>query len=143
MKWLPFLILFVLSSCKSQQVDEVKDDRLQLIYQSDFFPVDSAQTLIIRDQKSLNKFYSKLNKTRKPGIPIPSVDFSEKWVLVACLGASKNVSVPKMEVNKETSVSIEIGVERTKKNALTSTENYPVCLYSFPITDKKLTIHLD
>ncbi|HKL90745.1 MAG TPA: hypothetical protein VJ880_06160, partial [Allomuricauda sp.] len=69
-----------LLSCKAQKEDaasvgeEIED--LVLVDHDNFINIDSFETRVIRDAKSLRKFYAQINQTRKPGLPVPMVDFS-------------------------------------------------------------------
>ena len=49
---------------------------LVLLDHDNFTTIDTFQIREIRDFKTLNKFYREINKTRKPGLPVPMVDFT-------------------------------------------------------------------
>ena len=58
---------------------EIKD--LVLIDHDNFSTITDYEVRVIQDQKSLQKFYTKITMTRKPGLPVPMVDFSKDMLI--------------------------------------------------------------
>ena len=86
-------MLACLLSCKAQKKENTPIGEplteLSLVDHESFTSIDSFETRVIRDAKSLNKFYREINKTRKPGLPVPMVDFSKDMLVLVCLGEQK------------------------------------------------------
>lgn len=114
-----------------------------LVAKDGYSGIMEYEVLEIRDTKSLNKFYSQINKTRKPGLPVPVVDFSKEIVIVVCMGEQKGERMPMLSKIGETEEELTIAVELSKPK---STENieaapivYPFYLYKMPLTAKLLS----
>lgn len=143
-----YLILLVLSlvSCKaqkeSQEPQSVQESKFTLVDQDDYSGFFEYDTMVIRDSKSLASFYAQVNKTRKPGLPIPEIDFSKETVLVVCAGEQKGSLSSELSVLEENEVNMVIGVsikENQDSDKVTSTViSYPFYLYKFPSSNKKV-----
>ena len=114
-----------------------------LIDHDDFVNIDVFGERVIRDAKSLRKFYAEINKTRKPGLPVPVVDFSQELVILVCLGEQKGGKTPVLSKLKETDAEISMAlelVEQKKEEATTvQATNFPFYLYKMPLVDKTIT----
>lgn len=90
LRYLFLIMLIGLISCKAQKDGNTPTgepiDGLVLLDHDDFTNIDTFQTREIRDTKTLNKFYREINKTRKPGLPVPMVDFTKDMLVLVCLG---------------------------------------------------------
>lgn len=141
------LILFIcLTSCKAQketQLDSGEKDDMILIAQDGYSGIDEYETMVVRDVKSLNKFYTTINKTRKPGLPVPVIDFSKEIVLIVCLGKQKGEITPQLtKSEQEDDVFITVSLSEfhnsnNKENLVTS---FPFYIYKLSHTSKKVTI---
>ena len=138
MKIILISILILASSCKSQKnlSHEMDDNGLTLLVQDGYFYTDTSETAIIKDEKALKAFFSRVNRTRKPGIPLPKVDFSKEVVLIACMGEQKTMAIPYLKVveNKDEETIIEVKMEG-KSGRETS---YPFCVYKMPISENEV-----
>lgn len=114
-----------------------------LIDHHSFINIDVFGARVIRDAKSLRKFYAEINKTRKPGLPVPVVDFSQELVILVCLGEQKGDKTPVLSKLKETDEGISMAlelVEQKKEEATTvQATNFPFYLYKMPLVDKTIT----
>ena len=87
--------LLFISSCKSSKTEDVnskptakknimKDKKevqnFELLLQESHGGYKEQRLLIVNDQKQLTDVYMKLNQIRKPGIPIPAVDFEKNTI---------------------------------------------------------------
>ena len=146
MRELLFIISVVcLVSCKAQKevkpVGEQMED-LVLIEQDNFSSIESFETRVIRDAKSLRKFYMEINKTRKPGLPVPIIDFSKEMVLLVCAGEQSEEKAVHLSKLKETATELSVAVQmwdKEKKGDMAILPvYYPFYLYKLPITDKSI-----
>jgi len=109
----------------------------------DFTNMDSFETRVIRDAKSLRKFYSQINQTRKPGLPVPMVDFSNQTLILVCLGEQQGEMVPLLSKLKETESELSFAVELSERSSEGDMSNqevhFPFYLYKLPLVDKAIT----
>ncbi len=97
--------LLFISSCKSSKTEDVnskptakknimKDKKevqnFELLLQESHGGYKEQRLLIVNDQKQLTDVYMKLNQIRKPGIPIPAVDFEKNTILALFFGTQQN-----------------------------------------------------
>ena len=148
MRYLPLFIFAIILSCNGQKKaamekgDGQNDDtgQVTLVLQDNYSGSIAPDTLIIKDSKTLQKFFSKVNRTRKPGIPVPEVDFSKEMILIYCSGEQmngKNVKLSIVEEN-EKEVIISTSVEKTKKSGTSSALISPFSVYKMPLTQKEV-----
>lgn len=60
----------------------------EIIAQGSQSNIKEAKQVAINDTNELNSVFNKINATRKPGITIPSIDFSTKTVALVTAGES-------------------------------------------------------
>ncbi len=135
-----------MASCKAQkETPSQGDPDIVLVAQDGFSGITEYEAGAIKDVKSLNKFYSRINRTRKPGLPIPVVDFSTEMVIVVCLGAQKQEMAPVLtrldESDTALSLTLELSSVPAEKNQVAEMISYPFYIYKMPRTSKKLDIH--
>lgn len=139
MKHVLFLTCICLLSCNAQKHLGKEIEGLVLLEQDGYSGVEVFETKEIRDTKSLNKFYSQINRTRKPGLPVPMIDFSQEMVLLICLGEQQGQKSVQLYKTKETDTEIFIGVVvdgETAKSEEAQPITTPFYLYKMPLTDK-------
>ncbi|WP_211018455.1 hypothetical protein [Maribacter sp. MMG018] len=132
--------LFVISivSCKSQdQIKSANTDTMQLtlLIEDNYSGQDEEEFLTINDQNELEKFFGKVNRTRKPGLPIPEVDFKKEMVIVWC-GGNKDSSKLRLSVKNTTDQSIFLKKERMTLSNLKGAVITPFVMYKLPKTQK-------
>jgi len=86
---------------EANKEETTSDSPLTLVAQGNYAPTDSAETQVVRSEKDLSVFFRKINMTRKPGIPIPKVDFSKDMVIIYCAGTNGNGMQPSLVVAEE------------------------------------------
>lgn len=143
-------ILLILVSCNGNKKTSVKnsdsqlksDPPLVLILQDEYGSFNVEETMVIKDEKRLKSFYSKINKTRKPGLPVPLIDFSKEMVIVQCSGEQNHSGVPILTFNKETDhqVLIDYDIAEEPGDAATAIVRNPFCIYKMPLTDKEIIV---
>ena len=133
-----------LFSCKAQkELAGEKMEDLVLVTEHGYSGITEYETTIIDNTKSLNKFYSKINKTRKPGLPVPMIDFSKEMVIAVCLGTQKGEKRPLLSKINETTETLTIAVELSDPEEARENENLPISspfyLYKMPVSTKTFT----
>lgn len=132
-------LLIALATCNAQKKSG-DETRLTLIVGDRYSGVEKAEAMIIKDAKSLQKFYSIINRTRKPGLPVPDVDFSKETVVVYCSGITEDGTMPYLYVTDETAEKIVLGVEKVVKDANFSALTMPFCIYRVSVGDKIVSV---
>jgi len=136
---LGILILSCKSKEKALRVSKNKDAQdMMVILEDSYFPSEEPFNLKIDDQKSLHNFFSKLNRTRKPGISTPILDFKEYSVIISCVGEQKNVDRIKLLRKSETDNSIEIEIVFVENKSSQDFIFYPFAIYKLAKTNKKV-----
>ena len=148
MKFFLIVISFVLVACNGQKkavmgeqavANSESAGRLELIMQEDQGGFEGDEMLVIRDAKRLKSFFSKINRTRKPGIPVPTIDFKKETLVVLCSGEHQNTLNSALELILETDKEIQLKTiynkEKIKGKAIVS----PFKIYKIPFSDKEIT----
>ena len=143
-RWFAFLMLLTwgFMGCKGQQGlkgDSLAANRVQLLVQDAYSGRETEEHFMITDQKSLQKFFASINKTRKPGLPVPQVDFTNNKVWVYCAGMQKGTN-EQLTFQREIEDRVVFKKVRmrnaTKKEAITS----PFYLYQVPKEAEEMVI---
>ncbi|MBO0323573.1 hypothetical protein J0X14_14785 [Muricauda sp. CAU 1633] len=142
-----FILLLSLTlclfSCKAQKdLAGEKMEEVELVTKDGYSGITEYEAMEIRDTKSLNKFYSQINRTRKPGLPVPMVDFSKEIVIVVCMGEQKGEKLPLLskinETEGELTIAVELSDQKSAENMEAAPIQYPFYLYKMPLTAKLL-----
>ncbi|MFD2098875.1 hypothetical protein [Flagellimonas iocasae] len=119
-----------------------KMEELVLVTNDGYSGIAQFDVMAIRDTKSLNKFYSQINKTRKPGLPVPMIDFSHEMAIVVCMGEQQGLVEPLLSKINETNEELTVAVELSKVDGQEKNEDapisYPFYLYKMPASSKTL-----
>jgi len=92
-------LVLALFSCKSQKSSSALP--LELIVTEDYSGAEEEEIIIVRTEKELHSFFAKVNRTRKPGLPIPVIDFTKDLLIIWCSDKSYT-TVPELIVKEET-----------------------------------------
>lgn len=141
-----FLILTIcisFLSCKSQKNNRVEEDGssdLILLAQDGYSGIEDFETLVVKDQKTLTAFYSKINRTRKPGLPVPKIDFANEMVIIVCIGEQLGEDLPDLIKKKENDqkIFLSINPHDSKKEDHTTLVSSPFCVYKMPLSSKEV-----
>lgn len=137
------VILFMGSSCKGQKNISSDDTKsvsdMELIVTDNYSGSETEETQIITDQKSLESFYGKINRTRKPGLPIPEIDFTKEMILVWCAGEGIQ-DIPQLSISKETTDTYFVSKHTTVKKLKSTAVISPFSVYKLPKTSKKIVL---
>ena len=137
-----FILLILNMSCESQKAITDQQNNasvMELVLQDNYSGTEEEEQILIKNQKSLLQFFAKVNRTRKPGLPVPEIDFKKHMVLVWCVGETTN-SNPGLILEKETEIEYKLrklnAHNKTKSTAILS----PFMLYKLPLNDKKIIV---
>lgn len=149
MRYFSLFILIIILSCNGQKKTATKDKndinvgngKLILLLQDNYSGSDVEETIIIKDEKALGSFFSKINRTRKPGLPVPEVDFTKEMILIHCMGEQINGEHATLSVEEENEKEVIIStfIEKLKKSGTSSAFTSPFSVYKMPLTQKEIT----
>jgi len=142
-------LLMLAGTCGSQK-DKVKDvnyqelnkDPLTLILSDNYGGAETEQLLVIRDNKALKAFFTKVNMTRKPGLQIPEIDFNTEMVVIYCNGKTTDANTPKLNrvEDKDDKMIFAIKPESKQNKDLSTAILMPFHLYKIPLTEKEIVL---
>ena len=143
------LILLAMMNCKSQKTDQAANDLkgqtspgLTLLMSDNYGGTEHEEIQVIRSQGALDKFFIQINKTRKPGLTPPKVDFKKDMVIVYCSGKTKQTQLPELYTTKdpEKGVILNKKVSETSDNQEGNAVLMPFGLYIMSLTDKDISL---
>lgn len=139
-------LVFILGACNgqkkvigSQNEGNAPEGNLELLIADAYSGASDDETMVIKSPKALKSFFSQINKTRKPGLPVPDIDFEKEIVVITCSGRRNNGSFPVLRIKEETTSKVVLmttfeTVKDPDNQAITS----PFSLYKLPLTDKEI-----
>jgi hypothetical protein len=139
-------LFLVCLSCKSQkkgiknQTENMQSIKPTLVLSDNYSNIDSSQISILKDQKALQKFFIQVNKTRKPGLPVPDIDFSKEMLILVCAGEKKGKYESSLTILKDNADFMTIKVaEKLEKGATQTATTTPFYLYKMPKSSKEVS----
>ncbi|TLF42277.1 hypothetical protein [Maribacter aurantiacus] len=121
---------------KLENTDTVAMD---LIMRGDHSGFEQEQLLIIDSRLEFEKFFGKINRTRKPGLPVPEIDFKRNSVIVRLKGTTTN-NEPDITLQKSSEESLLLKKIRTNSRKETTAVLTPFFIYSVPKANKDVII---
>ncbi|NNL02009.1 MAG: hypothetical protein HKP39_07020 [Eudoraea sp.] len=149
MKTLILALMILAGACGSQK-DKFKDTNYQastenplmLVLSDNYGGTETEQLMVIRDNKALKKFFTKINMTRKPGLPVPEIDFNKEMVVVYCNGKTTNINTPVLNrvEDKDDKMVFSRGTDSNQKKDVSTAVLMPFYLYKMPLTEKEIIL---
>ncbi|MFK5972248.1 MAG: hypothetical protein QM485_03115 [Flavobacteriaceae bacterium] len=120
-------------------MDSYTDPVLTLVLEDNYSGSDTSEVIIIKDYKRLKRFFLKVNKTRKPGLLVPEIDFSKDMVIILCNGKQNEGLWSRLHFLEETreKMTLEI-VQKNDTDESLTTSISPFCIYKLPLTSKEI-----
>ena len=146
MKSILLVLILLFSSCKGQEKSVGNDggsqttEQLQRIESDNYSGSDEEEFVVITDVKTLQKFYSKVNRTRKPGLPVPQIDFTKEMLIIYCAGKRHNSFEPRLFVENESEKDLVIGVKNESREKTSTAITTPFSVYKLPLTQKEIIL---
>lgn len=149
MKYLWMLLLLSMGNCKcpkptasASASQEALQTNLTLLLADRYGGAEEEGLEVIRSRDGLQKFFARINRTRKPGLPVPEVDFEKTLVLAYFPGSTRDTLVPELYAMKSEAGSLDIGVKNkeTDQAAGTTAVLTPFALYRMPMTKKDIRL---
>ena len=146
------ICMLTIGACKSQekgkeaavQVNE-QGQKLNLVLADNYGGSEKADFRVIRDMKTLRQFFVQVNKTRKPGLPVPDIDFSKELVLLHCPGKVRNNWSPGLYIKDDSSEKIVLTSKEADVKQKVGNEpiTMPFSLYTIPLTEREIVFHIE
>lgn len=135
-----FILLGLFLSCNSQKKGMTNrssnvDNSLVLVLCDNYSGSEVEQMLVVRDTQTLRTFFSKANRTRKPGLPVPTIDFSKEMLIIHCSGEQLAGRQPQLYILEETLDELVVGVKYLEASSGTAIVT-PFCVYKLWRTPK-------
>lgn len=125
------LTLFFLFSCKGQQNGATTNrSNMEVLVKDNYGGDEKERFLVIKDQKSLAEFYGQFNRTRKPGLPVPEIDFNKEMILVWSPGEQNGNS--DLKVKSHAGKNLILRKTKFKKDKEFTAITRPVTIYKLP-----------
>lgn len=136
--FLLFSLLYV--SCKSRATvanDSIAKPKMELIVEGNYSGFDEEQLLEIKSQEELLSFYGIINRTRKPGLQPPAIDFSEDMLLIWC-GGNKSYGLANLELRPSDNYLSVHKIDPKTKGGKESPVVNPFLVYKLSKSTKKI-----
>ncbi|WP_405415828.1 hypothetical protein [Maribacter sp. Asnod1-A12] len=120
-------------------MQEVDDKGMELILNETYSGFEQEDFFLIKNQKELNAFYGKINRTRKPGLTPPFIDFNMEMILIWC-GDSTASNFANLELSENADY---LQVQKLNEKNLKVAANQlvsPFSIYKLPLSAKSLKI---
>ena len=142
-------LLVLTGTCRSQK-DKNNDinyqasaeNQLMLVLSDNYGGTEKEQLMVIRDSKALKKFFTKVNMTRKPGLPVPEIDFNKEMVVVYCNGKTTDMDTPALNriEDKDDKMVFAPVSDSNQKKVVSTAVLMPFHLYKMPLTEKEIIL---
>lgn len=122
--------------------DASEPGELTMVMSDLYGGTESEELLVLRSPSAMEKFFMNINKTRKPGLKPPVVDFTKNMVIAYCSGQTVQQDLPALVVAEDPEQGMMVrvkqkeGVENEESTAILR----PFGLYLIPVTDKKISL---
>tara|TARA_R110002050_G_scaffold268728_1_gene410889 strand:+ start:894 stop:1364 length:471 start_codon:yes stop_codon:yes gene_type:complete len=139
--FLALILSIQLNACKSSVTSSLLNSNemgIQNILNENYSGFEEEEYFLIRNQEALNTFYGKINRTRKPGLVPPVVDFSQNMLLVWC-GDSKTSNYIDLEIN-EYADSLVVHKLKSKTEKQNNLIVSPFSIFQLRLSSKSLKI---
>ena len=144
--------IFFINACKTQKMgnedttaDSTANDELTMVMSDLYGGANTELIEVIRSQKALDNFFLQVNKTRKPGIKPPAINFKENIAIIYCSGQTTQSGLPKlsMEQAEDDRIILNKNMQETTENQEQKAVLMPFGLYIMPLTDKEILLQPD
>ena len=132
-----FMVFFGINSCGSSA--SVKAEQVEIsfteVLTGSHSNITEQKNIVISNQTELEKIFGKINSTRKPGIPIPEINFEEETAVFLNAGelstGGSTISVTKVLKEKENVIVVIGGRSPKPGDFVTTVITQPFTLVKF------------
>lgn len=141
----PIVFLMITSMFGSLSCQGVKatadrntnNEEFQLLVQESYSGFEEERLFLIKDRSALGSFYGIINRTRKPGLVPPDVDFNEEMLLVWCGGETASSALELKISSTEKQLKVQ-KIDPKKTSPESRTLVRPFRIYAVPLSSKTL-----
>jgi hypothetical protein len=143
-----FLIFFGTNSCGSSSSAEIPQTEIPftVLLDGSHSNMKEQKNLVVHDKNELQRILGMINSTRKPGIPMPDIDFNEKTVLFLNAGESStggtSIAVDKILQQKDKLVVVVGGKSPKPGDFVATVITQPFTMVSFNKTELPIVFKL-
>ena len=122
---------------------DMPQETLELVASDLYGGAEDEVFQVIRSEGELKKFYRQVNMTRKPGLPVPKIDFAAHTAVLYCSGTTNSTEMPAIFVSSqnESEMVLQKAILDPSDNSQTGTAKLtPFGLYLLPFTDKQVIL---
>ncbi|WP_034656859.1 hypothetical protein [Cellulophaga baltica] len=135
------ILFFFIVSCSAQKTSmktSENNEDLVLILSDLHSNIATPQILVIEEVSSLRTFFATVNKTRKPGLAFPKVDFSKEQIIIYARGENYSATIPQLRISNEdrSAVFVECSIQEIGED--TGVITSPFAMYRIKKTAKQL-----
>ncbi|OIQ37626.1 MAG: hypothetical protein BM563_08115 [Bacteroidetes bacterium MedPE-SWsnd-G1] len=141
MKYVLYIITFLIFGCASgKQQNYTQEIQFETLVQGSNGGYLNNEFIIVKNQDELKTVYTQINKVRKPGFPIPKIDFEKELILALFLG-EKTTGGHAISITKiiETIDEVQVFVQTNAPDGMaTSAMTQPYYFCKIPRTEKSI-----
>lgn len=137
------LILVTITSCAIQNKNSNKEIKLELIESHSHGGFKSEQYHTVTNHIELKQLYTQLNLSRKPGLPIPEVNFETESIIAFFMGQkmSGGFSIKIDSIKQINKTNVEIKLKETEpKDMATMAITSPFVVYKVSVPNIVISI---
>lgn len=146
MKYICILLFFI--SCNGQKkigssftkLENKNDKQNELVFllSDNYSGLVHPEILILKEPTALRDFFSQINRTRKPGLAIPSIDFEKEMVIIYCTGEQLGVHMPRLVQTQANAKEYTVQVILSEKDDYSEVMTSPFCMYKLNVNDRAI-----
>lgn len=136
------IMLITCCSCKSQGKVKNKPNEkmvLETVLRGNYSGQEKENISKIDNQSELEAFFGKINRTRKPGLPIPNINFDNKTLVVWQVGKTTSINT-ELQLGSISEKTIYLKKTKAKKKLSNTAILSPFVIYGIPKTTKNIKI---
>ena len=137
-----FILLVSLSGCKSYESAQNGKDgntEMELILRGDYSGFEDEQLLVINNKVQWEEFFGRINRTRKPGLTVPEIDFEKNTIIIRLKGETTN-NEPDVILGKVSNEALVLKRNKNLAKGKSSAILTPFFVYTISKTDKSIKI---
>lgn len=140
MKYYLFLLVCLMISCKGSEQGQ-SETELTLLMTDAYGGTPESGLEIFRDEGSLKKYFARVNRSRKPGIPVPEIDFSKHIAVAYSSGQTTDTIIPSLRAVRTNQDTLMLKAQQPEqvRDSFTAVR-LPFALYLLPRTEKKIVM---
>ncbi|QXP52427.1 hypothetical protein [Cellulophaga sp. HaHa_2_1] len=135
------ILFFFIVSCSAQKTSmktSENNEDLVLILSDLHSNIATPQILVIEEVSSLRTFFATVNKTRKPGLAFPKVDFSKEQIIIYARGENYSATIPQLRISNEDSSAVFVECSIQEIGEDTGVITSPFTMYRIKKITKQL-----